>query len=119
MSLPNLNTENKVLHCFPLNCSEGSQNLSQILGIEEEYRKCLPYLQFSGPTYFSSLLSQAMEVCKNMKIEQKEYMILLILTDGICHDKENFLNELIKCYELPLSVIVVGIGNGDVDWSPY
>lgn len=116
VNMPSFNTYNKVHHCFPINGSEGNPNLFQLAGIEEGYRKCLPYLQFSGPTYFAPLLREAMEVCKQMKQEQKEYMILLILTDGVIHDKEEVKDLLVKCGRLPLSIIMIGIGNGD-DWS--
>lgn len=40
-------------------------------------------------------------------------MILLILTDGAIHDTEEVMDLLVKCGRLPLSVIIVGIGNGD------
>ena len=40
-------------------------------------------------------------------------MILLILTDGAIHDTEVVEDLLVKCGRLPLSVIIVGIGNGD------
>lgn len=51
-----------------------------------------------------------------MKKDLKEYMILLILTDGIIHDKEDVKDLLVKCGKLPLSVIIIGIGNNE-DWS--
>jgi hypothetical protein len=45
-------------------------------------------------------------------------MILLILTDGVIHDKPEVKDLLVKCGRLPLSVIIIGIGNGnDGDWS--
>ena len=40
-------------------------------------------------------------------------MVLLILTDGAIHDTETVEDLLVKCGKLPLSVIIVGIGNGD------
>lgn len=40
-------------------------------------------------------------------------MILLILTDGAIHDTEVVEDLLVKCGKLPLSVIIVGIGDGD------
>ncbi len=43
-------------------------------------------------------------------------MILLILTDGVIHDKDEVKNLLVKCGRLPLSLIIIGIGNND-DWS--
>lgn len=39
-------------------------------------------------------------------------MILLILTDGEIHDIDVVRDLLVKCGRLPLSVIIVGIGNG-------
>jgi len=45
-------------------------------------------------------------------------MILLILTDGMIHDKEIVKDLLVKCGKLPLSVIIIGIGHGnDGDWT--
>lgn len=40
-------------------------------------------------------------------------MILFILTDGEIHDKQEVIDLLIQCNKLPLSIIIVGIGNGD------
>jgi hypothetical protein len=40
-------------------------------------------------------------------------MIVMILTDGEIHDMRDACHELIQCSRLPISVIVVGIGNGD------
>ena len=40
-------------------------------------------------------------------------MVLLILTDGAIHDTEVVEDLLVKCGKLPLSVIIVGIGNGE------
>ena len=39
------------------------------------------------------------------------YNILLILTDGDIHDMEQAKMELIKASKLPLSVIIIGVGN--------
>ena len=39
-------------------------------------------------------------------------MILLILTNGVIHDKEEVKDLLVKCGKLPLSIIIVGIGKG-------
>ena len=40
-------------------------------------------------------------------------MIVLMLTDGEIHDMKDTCHELVQCSHLPISVIVVGIGNGD------
>jgi len=43
-------------------------------------------------------------------------MILLILTDGIIHDKDEVKDLLIKCGRLPMSIIIIGIGEGEDNW---
>jgi len=43
-------------------------------------------------------------------------MVLTILTDGVIHDKEEVKDLLVKSCRLPLSVIIIGIGNNE-DWS--
>ena len=57
-----------------------------------------------------------MGVCKSMQAETKEYMVLMIMTDGIIHDKEEVKDLLVKCGKLPLSIIIIGIGAGEDDW---
>ena len=39
------------------------------------------------------------------------YSILLILTDGEIHDMEKTKEVLVQASKLPLSVIIIGIGN--------
>jgi hypothetical protein len=116
VNMPTFNTGGKVHHCFPLNGSDANPNVFQLAGIVEAYRRALPCLAFGGPTFFGPLLREAMAVSKRMRDEVKEYMILLILTDGVIHDKEEVKDLLVKCGRLPLSVIIIGIGNGE-DWS--
>lgn len=39
--------------------------------------------------------------------------MLLILTDGAIHDMDQTVNLLVNNCKLPLSIIIVGIGNAD------
>ena len=39
-------------------------------------------------------------------------MILFILTDGEIHDKSQVIDLIIQCCRLPISIIIVGIGDG-------
>ena len=58
-----------------------------------------------------------MKVSLEMKKGQKDYMVLLILTDGMIHDKDEVKDLLVKCGRLPLSLIIIGIGKGgEDDW---
>jgi len=45
----------------------------------------------------------------------QKYTILLILTDGVINDIDATIDEVVKASNLPLSIIIVGIGNADFD----
>ena len=47
--------------------------------------------------------------------DQQKYFILLIMTDGDINDFENTKDLIVKACELPLSIIIVGVGNHDFD----
>ena len=53
----------------------------------------------------------------SLKIEKHPkdnyYEILMILTDGIINDMKETIKLLIDCANLPLSVIIIGIGKSD------
>jgi len=40
-------------------------------------------------------------------------MILLILTDGEIHDMDNTIDTIIQAAYLPISIIIIGIGDAD------
>jgi hypothetical protein len=42
-------------------------------------------------------------------------MIIFILTDGEIHDKQQVIDQIILCCGLPISIIIVGVGNGPFD----
>jgi len=55
-------------------------------------------------------MRQAREFKKN---ETDAYVILLILTDGAIHDMEETKNSLIEAAYLPMSIIIIGVGDAD------
>lgn len=40
-----------------------------------------------------------------------KYLVLLIITDGEIHDMESTIDRLVSASFLPLSVLIVGVGN--------
>jgi len=46
-------------------------------------------------------------------IEDDQYYILLILTDGEIHDMEESKRAIIESARLPISIIIIGIGETD------
>lgn len=43
----------------------------------------------------------------------QKYMILLIITDGIINDMQKTIDEIVRGSSLPLSIIIVGVGEAD------
>jgi Mg-chelatase subunit ChlD len=43
--------------------------------------------------------------------ENQKYFILLILTDGDIDDFEKTKDEVVKASELPMSIIIIGVGD--------
>ena len=41
------------------------------------------------------------------------YSTILILTDGEIHDMDKTINLICRAADLPVSIIIVGIGNAD------
>uniref|UniRef100_A0AAZ3RHS3 C2 domain-containing protein n=1 Tax=Oncorhynchus tshawytscha TaxID=74940 RepID=A0AAZ3RHS3_ONCTS len=89
--------------------------LGSIQGVVEAYQACLPKIQLYGPTNIAPIIqkvaSSASEEMHTM--EAMEYFILLILTDGVITDMADTREAIVHASHLPMSVIIVGVGNAD------
>ena len=47
------------------------------------------------------------------KADPYNYTILLIITDGMMHDSQNTIKEIIRGCDSSLSIIIVGVGSAD------
>ena len=108
----NFSYSNTTSTCFNLNFSEKPEidKLDTVLKI---YRDCIEQnkLTFSGPSYFSPIIRKVIDrINKNNLFE---YHVFMILTTGVIDDLQQTIDLLVEACELPLSVIIVGIGNGD------
>jgi protein involved in ribonucleotide reduction len=65
---------------------------------------------FSGPTLFTPIISTVSAITESSGSQQK-YSILLMMTDGAINDMEGTIRTLIKASGLPLSVVIIGVGN--------
>lgn len=80
----------------------------------EMYRSSLLQVELSGPTYFAPIIEKALATAHQSKMQGSSvYQVLLIITDGEIHDMDKTIDLLISASELPLSVIIVGVGNID------
>jgi len=81
----------------------------------QAYKNAIQKVALYGPTNFSSILELVNDMTEHMKVNQvnQKYSILLIITDGIINDMQETINEVVRGSDLPLSIIIVGVGSAD------
>ena len=72
-------------------------------------------IAFFGPTNFSSLIHKAADMARDFQTDNRGYLILLILTDGEITDMDRTIGEIVEASVLPLSIVIVGIGNANFE----
>ncbi|XP_051526652.1 copine-4 [Myxocyprinus asiaticus] len=107
--------EFKVSHDFAVNFDEDNPECAGIQGVVEAYQNCLPKIQLYGPTNIAPIIQKvANSASEEMHTkEAMEYFILLILTDGVITDMADTREAIVHASHLPMSVIIVGVGNAD------
>ena len=100
---------------YPINCNLNDPSIKYIDGVLKVYRSFITKIHLSGPTYFSPMINDLNnEVKKEIAQGQiMNYHILMILTDGLIDDMEDTKDALVEASFLPISVIIIGIGDGD------
>ncbi|KAJ9677928.1 hypothetical protein PVL29_022734 [Vitis rotundifolia] len=96
-------------------------------GFEEvlkRYRELVPHLRLAGPTSFAPIIEMAITI-----VEQSggQYHVLLIIADGqvtrsvdtehgqLSPQEKRTVDAIVKASEYPLSIILVGVGDGPWD----
>ncbi|NXG48043.1 CPNE2 protein, partial [Psilopogon haemacephalus] len=85
-------------------------------GIVQAYSSCLPHIRFYGPTNFSPIVNHVARFAAQAAQQQEaatQYFILLIITDGVISDMEETRQAVVQASRLPMSIIIVGVGNAD------
>lgn len=106
----------KAVHMFPLTLNMSNPCFKSFRQLFEGYQKIIREITFSGPTHFAPLLREINAYCKrNYEINPFNYSIYLLLTDGIIQDMPETIDEVVKGSFLPLSIIIIGIGDANFD----
>jgi hypothetical protein len=112
--LPGYTLETKSSHCFALNGDFFSPEIIGIDNVSQCYQKGLKSLKLHGPTYFSKIIKNVNDMADFDKATgQFRYYILLIITDGNINDFNDTVDEIVRGTALPLSIIIVGVGDED------
>jgi hypothetical protein len=108
-----LNTS-ETLHCFSLTGDPASPEVQGLDGIMSCYINALNKVELNGPTYFGPILQEASNLALNFKKSTLDvYTVMLIMTDGAIHDVQKTIDSLVGGAYLPLSVIIIGVGDAD------
>nr|XP_043617774.1 protein BONZAI 3-like [Erigeron canadensis] len=98
-------------HCFNLN---GSFEVDGVQGIMNAYQTALHTVSLSGPTLFGQVVNRAAEIAsQSLAANSNKYFVLLIITDGVLTDLQETTDALVRASDLPLSILIVGVGNAD------
>ncbi|XP_017358157.1 copine-2 isoform X1 [Cebus imitator] len=105
----------KVSHEFAINFNPTNPFCSGVDGIARAYSACLPHIRFYGPTNFSPIVNHVARFAAQATQQQTatQYFILLIITDGVISDMEETRHAVVQASKLPMSIIIVGVGNAD------
>ncbi|KAJ6231875.1 copine [Anaeramoeba flamelloides] len=107
--------DDKPSHCFPLNGDKVNPQVKGVEGILEAYNNTFQRKNFLlwGPTTFAPIINESARLAKHLQSFGQKYLVLLILTDGAITDMELTKKAIVEAAELPLSIVIVGIGEGD------
>ncbi|VCX38256.1 unnamed protein product, partial [Gulo gulo] len=105
----------EVSHDFAINFNPEDDECEGIQGVVEAYQNCLPRVQLYGPTNVAPIISKVarMAAAEEHSGEASQYYILLVLTDGVVTDMADTREAIVRASHLPMSIIIVGVGNAD------
>ncbi|KAL6576117.1 Protein BONZAI 3 [Orobanche hederae] len=106
--------DGKMSHCFNLNGSPADFEVEGVEGIMAAYTSALYNVSLAGPTLFGQVINKAADIASHsLSCHQAKYYVLLIITDGVVSDLQETINSVVRASDLPLSILIVGVGNAD------
>ena len=98
-------------HCFNLN-GHPNPEVFGLEGLHETYKQALLGTELYGPTYFAPILQTMVDFVR-AQAASPTYHVFLILTDGEIHDMPKTIDLVVEASSLPMSIIIIGVGNED------
>ncbi|XP_036366761.1 copine-3 isoform X1 [Octopus sinensis] len=108
----------EVFHEFAINFNPQNPFCEGIHGVLTAYQNCIRQIQLWGPTNVAPIIRHVAKFAFAAQNEEATkgaaaYFILLLLTDGVITDMNDTVEAIIEASSLPMSLIIVGIGNAD------
>ncbi|EGG16272.1 hypothetical protein DFA_09302 [Cavenderia fasciculata] len=101
-------------HCFPFDVQGGRLEGNGVFDLHQIYRQNIGKISLSYPTNFADVIERSLQTAQEglLNPTHQKYTILLIITDGDISDMTETKNKLLTGSNLPLSVVIVGVGKG-------
>ncbi|TEA29238.1 hypothetical protein DBR06_SOUSAS14810052 [Sousa chinensis] len=105
----------EVSHDFAINFDPENPECEEISGVITSYRRCLPQIQLYGPTNVAPIINRVAAPAQREQStgQATKYSVLLVLTDGVVSDMAETRAAIVRASRLPMSIIIVGVGNAD------
>lgn len=107
---------------FALSGDFWDPEVSGVEGVMTAYQQALSVVMLHGPTKVRPVIKLCADMARPFAdaitpplnhVEMK-YFVLIVLTDGEVHDKQDIVDEIMEASDLPMSVIFVDLGdNGE------
>uniref|UniRef100_A0A915PXK7 VWFA domain-containing protein n=1 Tax=Setaria digitata TaxID=48799 RepID=A0A915PXK7_9BILA len=90
-------------------------HVNGIDGVLNAYRSTLLSVRPYAPTDYSEVIYHTYKFAAAVQRQggSDHYFVLLIVTDGCVTNPERTINAIVDCSELPVSIVIVGVGNQD------
>ncbi|KAL7205039.1 hypothetical protein ACSBR2_018042 [Camellia fascicularis] len=106
--------DGSISHCFNLNGGASGFEVEGLEGIMSAYASALRNVALAGPTLFGQVINTAAEIAgRSLSQDSSKYFVLLIITDGVLTDLQETKDALVMASDLPLSILIVGVGGAD------
>ena len=99
-------------HEFFLNLRTDNPYCAGVSGLLAAYTNAVQHVQLYGPTNFAPIINHPARFAQAYQ-DGRQYFVFLILTDGLITDMDATKSALVAASSLPMSVIIIGVGNED------
>ncbi|PVD24426.1 hypothetical protein C0Q70_14909 [Pomacea canaliculata] len=106
--------DGQVSHDFAVNFNPQNPCVQGVDGILQAYQAALSRIQLHSPTNFSPVINLLSRYASEAR-DGSTYFTLLIITDGEITDMQQTKNAIVMASSLPMSIIIVGVGNAEFD----
>ena len=87
------------------------ENIIGIENIISKYKETINNVYFAGPTFFAPVIKEITRKVEINYVNNFNYNILLIISDGCIHDITETIDNIIEASKFPISFIIIGVGD--------